>query len=186
MPWLMLILVAVVAILGAFLNRIRGGYLGPLPDVPSSILLHNSLARALFAVPLGAAVFLAVRRRHALVLAIAVSLFTLLSLYVGWGAYFSMGRGDVGSEPRAGLFDAVLGSVQPQWSFWQRWTRDMAGMGLRGLVHTAVPGTLFYFYGYGSAYFLCGAFMGYDQPALFAFYTFWCDLSFFLHCVHVL
>ena len=73
-----------------------------------------------------------------------------------------MGVGFAGFSPneRPGVFDVVLGADSANITFARRWTRQAAGMSLRGLQQTAVPGAVFAVYGSGPSYLLSGVAMG--------------------------
>ena len=60
---------------------------------------------------------------------------------------------------RPGVFDALLGA-DCDCGFAKRWARETAGMALRGLQQTAVPGATLLAYGWGPTYLLSGVAMG--------------------------
>jgi hypothetical protein len=118
-------------------------------------------------------------------LGFGIALFTLASLMVGWGTYFSIGRNENAYQSRIGIFDWLIGhqcegetraprdggkrrkqSLNSSYRFGigfdfsRRWTFDMAGLNLRGFVHTVASGLLLFFHGYGAEYMLSGCSMG--------------------------
>eukprot|EP00054_Salpingoeca_dolichothecata_P007936 m.45415 g.45415 ORF g.45415 m.45415 type:complete len:382 (-) comp17400_c0_seq1:132-1277(-) len=144
----------ILAAVGGLLNRARGGW---LTLDPLTYWQRHILGRMIMAVPTGALCSLVSRKPF---LGLAVGLATWASIYVGWGAYFSIGRDVNGYNSRSGCFDWLLGRQEQSWSFERRWARDFTGMSLRGLVWTTPAGYLIWLSGFGWEYALSGAAMG--------------------------
>jgi len=70
-------------------------------------------------------------------------------LYIGWGAYTSMGHEHPGEKIRIGVFDWITGELDSYASYERKWMRDMVGMSLRGVSFTAPLGLIFLYFGYG-------------------------------------
>eukprot|EP00698_Gefionella_okellyi_P008680 TRINITY_DN2165_c0_g1_i2.p1 TRINITY_DN2165_c0_g1~~TRINITY_DN2165_c0_g1_i2.p1 ORF type:complete len:213 (-),score=5.95 TRINITY_DN2165_c0_g1_i2:4-642(-) len=154
-------LLFILPIAGGLFNRIRGGW--SANDFPSIIFFlgHDSINRLIFAIPTGLLAIGLCRRRHGLLIGLALMVYTFFSLYIGWGTYFGMARGNFLNTTRPGCFDWMLGRDEPGWTFWRRWSRVFTGMSLRGLASTAIPGYIMYLYGYGPFYLVAGASMGF-------------------------
>lgn len=155
-----LAVVAAIGVLSSFglsggaLNHLRGGWL-PLAQLTSdNYFTHDLVLRLIFAIPTGAVLWIAfpTSRPSACIsgaaVAAAICLWGLMSLYTGWGSYFSLGNETSGSQARAGVFDWLVGPplIATDDNHRQRWLRDAAGMALRGLQQTAVPGFLIAMY----------------------------------------
>jgi hypothetical protein len=144
----------VCALPGGLLNHIRGGWFTIPQILGDGDFSHDLALRLIFAVPTGAMLVLywPTSRPSACaaltLLGAIVALWTMLSLFTGWGSYFSMGTNPDEYEGRVGAYDWLLGSAQPSWAQqrYRRWIRDAAGMALRGLQQTALPGFALYLF----------------------------------------
>jgi hypothetical protein len=164
------VLLVALPLCGGLLNHIRGGWTPPgetpLPVVqPDGVFTHLLVERLVWALPTGAVVFLAAARRRgvvpALVPALAVALWSLLSLYVGWGTYLAVGRNPQSYFARPGVFDWLVGKGSDVFDLDRRWAREACAMSLRGMTQTLVPGLVLLAYGFGPSYLLSGSLMGF-------------------------
>lgn len=175
--------VLLLPLLGAVLNRFRGGWCEWLSCYnfgPSggNALTHDGWLRFAFAMPTGVLIALATAPRESrraggfpwssIVLGAAVSLLTFFGLFVGWGAYFSMGRNPDEAAAREGVFDWLLGRAQAGDEFQTRFHRDAAGMALRGYIATLPSGLLLKWMGYGWLPAMSGALMSLAYEGGFA------------------
>eukprot|EP00042_Codosiga_hollandica_P045095 m.453479 g.453479 ORF g.453479 m.453479 type:complete len:220 (-) comp56936_c0_seq7:3144-3803(-) len=143
-----------LAVVGGMLNRARGGWL----DLSSlSYASQHVLPRAVVGLTSGSLVGLLSRNS---LLGIVIGITMWASIYVGWGAYMSVGHSTSDYTSRTGCFDWLLGRDEESWDFTRRWVREFAGMSLRGLMWTAPGGYIMYHMGYGWQFALAGAAMG--------------------------
>lgn len=161
--WLVAPALAVLAIglvvVGGLLNRLRGGWSGaqePSEGYRWLLGAYNGMLVMLVCT------FERWNMKKRVAFLVVVSLFLSLSYYADWDVYDGLGRpmSSRASVPTVGLFDWLIGTPHENWSFWQRFARDFAGLSLRGLMQTGAPGLLFYFFGYGWELFLSGLSMG--------------------------
>ena len=119
-------------LLGALLNRIRGGFLLDLPKAARLGLL--GLACALFVeTPLDPGWADSALRLLAGVLFGAMWVF-------GWGSYMDLGRNPRGYLDDVECLDWLVGREEEGGGFVNRWIRDAAGMTLRGMMITVPAG----------------------------------------------
>eukprot|EP01084_Bolivina_argentea_P189457 325804_1 len=71
-----------------------------------------------------------------------------LSLYVGWGCYFTIGRNPNAYYSRWGVFDLIVGRDEKYFNFNNRWLHDICAMCLRGMLQTLPIGLVLYFLSY--------------------------------------
>lgn len=138
------------AVVGGVFCHIGGGWLA-VPEIPGdNYFTHDLVLRLIFSLPTGIVV-LSYSRPAApsscisrAVLTASLCIWGLLSLYTGWDSYFSLGNEAVGTQVRTGVFDWLVGAPQVASAdnMRQRWLRDAAGMALRGIEQTALPGFL--------------------------------------------
>lgn len=122
------------SLVGAFLNRVRGGF---GLDLPKWVRLGAlGVAFALLAyTPLtwGWA--------DAGLRVLAGILFGVMWVF-GWGSYTDLGRNELGYLDDVECMDWLVGREQEDWGFISRWVRDAAGLMLRGMMITAPAGLL--------------------------------------------
>ena len=110
---------------GGLLNHIRGGWLAnnfPLVP-PDDAFTHLLLPRLIWSVPLGVYSFLLIRKKHAVIPSITLFLFSLFSLYIGWGTYLAIGHNKDSYQSRPGVFDGILGPSYQPWDYSRRFIR---------------------------------------------------------------
>ncbi|EGD75118.1 hypothetical protein PTSG_06773 [Salpingoeca rosetta] len=161
-----------LAIMGGVLNHMRGSSGGVLTSdaFTASCDSKNCVGywvahvytRLLMALPTAALVQLLSRNTK---LTLVFAFATFVSIFVGWGCYFSIGWSDTGYNSRSGFLDWLIGRELEGWDFSRRFIRDYAGMGMRGLMWTLPAGYVMHHEGYGWQFSLSGAVM----PAIYAF-----------------
>eukprot|EP01102_Stenamoeba_stenopodia_P005196 TRINITY_DN15719_c0_g1_i1.p1 TRINITY_DN15719_c0_g1~~TRINITY_DN15719_c0_g1_i1.p1 ORF type:complete len:425 (-),score=39.64 TRINITY_DN15719_c0_g1_i1:29-1303(-) len=171
-PIVLLVIVSFGA--GGLLNRIRGGFLS-IPEVNTTstvdafnVFFHDFNARTVYALPTGILAGVLMRekndvdpyhlRRYGVGTFVYVS--TFLSLNVGWGVYFGLGRNPNGYLSRIGVFDWLIGHDCQGWNETRMFAVEFAGMSLRGLLQTVPSGLLLYSLGYGPDFAIIGILMG--------------------------
>lgn len=98
------------------------------------------------------------RRRLAFLVVTAV--FVALPRYAEPLCYSSMGMNELEAALPSGPFDWLVGSVGSSWSFDWRWTRDLAGLSMHGVLQSAPVGLWLLLFGYGWEVLAAGALMG--------------------------
>jgi hypothetical protein len=158
----MIVILAAVSVGGGLLNRIRGGW-QTVPQIPSDDdFTHDLFIRIIFGFGTAVFFFLFGGCRKVLVIpALVIALSTTLSLFVGWGTYFDMGRNPNGYLSRTGVFDWLVDVPRQNWDYTRRWIRDATGMALRGLLQSVPPGYVLYLYGFGPLYLVFGVAMAF-------------------------
>jgi len=168
-----ILVILIFSAIGGILNRIRGGFLTPIPE-PSltdlnsteQVFLLNIVHRLIFAVPTGLMVGIVCReskfsdpfylRRTFMSISIMIAMY--FSFFVDDSIYSYIGRGPYTTV--LGIFDWLIGHPCSNWDFEQRWPMAIVGMTLRGLVQTVPSGMILFCFGYGVEFLLCGILMG--------------------------
>lgn len=137
------------AVLGATLNRWRGGWIFSAPRFVRLTAMGTAV---------GTVVYL--DHQH-LIAAVICGIWAAIAFTWGWGGQMDMGRNSEGwrqdtPEVYTPILDAIFGPQREGMTFAERWRRDAVGLAIRGMMITAPVGVILLLFGFDGWFGLRG------------------------------